>query len=256
MKIEELCRKLSTLRFQNVSILIASLNETHSLSQTVETIRQTCAASDIAEIILAVSGKFTTADCMATCRNLQEQVTEFPVRIVTQRLPFAGGAYRDAFAVATGSHLIMMASDLETNPNAVQHLIAKAKENPGAVICASRWIGQGTFKGYNPVKYIANFVFQKFFSLLYGTHLTDLTFAYRLMPTSLAQAIRWEELRHPFFLETILKPLRLNVATCEIPTDWKAREEGESQNPFWRNFLYFGIGFKTRFSRQEQLLQP
>ena len=48
------------------------------------------------------------------------------------------------------------------------------------------------------------------------------------MPTKLALAIEWEELRHPFNLESVVKPLRLGVPVTEIPSVWHPRIEGES----------------------------
>jgi len=93
------------------------------------------------------------------------------------------------------------------------------------------------------------------FSLLYGTRLTDLTYAYRIFPTSLVRRIRWTELKHPFFLETALKPLRLGVSIREIPAVWKARTEGESANPFMANFTYFRIAFRTRFCGRDHILR-
>jgi glycosyltransferase involved in cell wall biosynthesis len=240
--------------FQNVSIIIAAFNETHSLRETVEIIQRTCQTSDIREIILAVSPRSTPA-CLHVCDEL-EQNPVLPIRRCVQDLPGAGGAYRDAFHVAQGSHLILMASDLETNPHDVHRIITAAKEAPAAVICTTRWAVRSSFrKGYNPVKLVANYFFQKIFRLLYHTDLTDLTFGYRLMPTILAKRIFWEETRHPFFLETIVKPLRLGIKTVEITTTWEPRQEGESQNSFWRNFLYFPIGFKTRFASATHLLQ-
>lgn len=52
------------------------------------------------------------------------------------------------------------------------------------------------------------------------------------------------------FLETALKPLRLKVKFTEIPANWVARTEGESQNSFWENFKYFRIVFKVRFAKR------
>jgi hypothetical protein len=86
--------------------------------------------------------------------------------------------------------------------------------------------------------------------MLYWTRLTDMTFGFRIMPTTLAQAIHWEEVRHSFNLENIVKPLRLGIPVAEIPTIWNPRIEGESQNPFFRNFEYFHIGFKARFANK------
>jgi hypothetical protein len=150
----------------------------------------------------------------------------------------------------------MMASDLETNPNDVGAMIAAAMKDPAGIVATSRWIRGGKFYGYSRIKLLCNWIFQHFFSCLYGTHLTDMTYGYRILPTKLVQAIEWEELRHPFNLETVVKPLRLGVTVTEIPSVWHPRVEGESQNPFFRNFAYFRIGLKTRFARKDKILKP
>ena len=150
----------------------------------------------------------------------------------------------------------MMASDLETDPGDVKRLIEQAIRRPNAVITASHWCKGGKFESYDPVKLVSNFVFQQFFALLYGTHLTDLTFGYRLFPRELVRSIKWKELRHPFMLETIVKPLRLGVEIVEIPSIWRARNEGKSQNTLWQTLLYAWTGFTTRFARPSSLLRP
>lgn len=71
----------------------------------------------------------------------------------------------------------------------------------------------------------------------------------------LIQSIQWEEMKHPFFLETIVKPLRRGVEVVEIPTAWRARSEGESKNTFLRNFVCFRIGLKTRFASCHSILK-
>ncbi len=105
------------------------------------------------------------------------------------------------------------------------------------------------------MKLVSNWMFQKFFCALYGTSLTDMTFGYRLFPTKVVQGIKWEELRHPFFFETIIKPIRLGVPVMEIPTKWVPRVEGESHNSFFQNFEYFRPGLKVRFEPQSALLR-
>lgn len=153
------------------------------------------------------------------------------------------------------SHVIMMASDMETDPAAVPELIRQARLKPDAVITASRWHNHRQFKGYQPLKLVLNYIFQVIVRTLYRTTLTDATFGYRLFPAQLVQRIRWEELRHPFLLETILKPLLLGVPIIEIPVAWEARSEGVSQNPFFRNFDYFRILFKYKFYSRNQLVK-
>lgn len=246
--------ELPEFRFSGVTIILPVINETYSLEKTVETIMSTCKESDVCEYIIVVCNR-TTPDSLLVCNTLSEQLGE-KCRIHFQQIPFIGGAMQEAFNLAVGSHTIMMSTDLETDPVLVKDFISLAKKRPNAIITASRWVRGGGFKGYSPVKLVANYLFQKIFSLLYWTSLTDLTYAYRIFPTPLLKAIAWEELKHPFFLETVIKPLRLGVKVYEIPTIWKTRTEGESQNPFLNNFLYFRIAFRVWFYPRHKILRP
>jgi len=146
-------------------------------------------------------------------------------------------------------------SDLETDPATVPLLIAEARQHPAAIITATRWKGGINFEGYDPLKLVLNKVFQGFFALLYRVRLTDLTFAYRIFPTDLVRSIRWEELKHPFLFETIVKPLRLGVDVVEVPSTWRVRTEGVSHNTFLTNFVYFRIGLKTLFMPPGKILK-
>jgi len=134
-------------------------------------------------------------------------------------------------------------------------LIAEARQHPAAIITATRWKGGINFEGYDPLKLVLNKVFQGFFALLYRVRLTDLTFAYRIFPTDLVRSIRWEELKHPFLFETIVKPLRLGVDVVEVPSTWRVRTEGVSHNTFLTNFVYFRIGLKTLFMPPGKILK-
>ena len=238
--------------FTSLSVILPVINETFLLKKTVDIIMADC-SRDIKEILIVVCRK-TLPDSLATCEQLKQKYGA-KIKVFQQTLPYLGGAMRDSFDRAEGSHTLMMASDMETPPDKVKDFIAEAKKHPDWIITGSRWIRGGGFKGYSPLKYFLNYLFQRFFSLLYFTNLTDMTYGYRLFPTALIKKIRWEELRHPFLLETIVKPLRLGIKVKEIPTAWKPRSEGSSQNTFARNFQYFGIGLRVRFARREELLK-
>lgn len=243
-----------TKKFKDATILLPAMNETYSLRQTVEILLQTCARQDLAEIIVLLSEKSDPA-----CRAAAEQMCgKYPqkVWIHTQKMPFVGGACREGFALAKGSHVVLMSSDLETDPHMVSRFIQMAKKHPDCVITASRWKKGCSFRGYHKVKLVCNFIFQNMLAVLYGTNLTDLTFAFRIFPAELVKEIRWEELKHPFFLETALKPLRLGVKLIEIPASWTARTEGVSQNGFFANFKYIKTAVRVRFCKRSSLLKP
>lgn len=235
-------------RLDSVSIILPVMDETVSLRRTVETILADVKRDLIREFIIVIC-KRTTPEAMTVITQLQNEFRELVV-VLQQNLPFLGGALRTAFDFARGSHVIMMASDLETNPDDVHILIEEQQKTPAGIVTTSRWIQGGKFHHYSPIKLVCNWIFQRFFSLLYWSDLTDMTFGFRILPTSLVRVIRWEEVRHPFNLESIVKPLRLGISVTEVPTTWNPRIEGESRNPFFRNFEYFRIGFKTRFANK------
>lgn len=240
-------------KYTGTTIILPVLNETYSLRQTVERLERT-AGPELKEYIIVVCDRTTDA-ARTTVEETAERLGS-RCRIHEQVLPFIGGAMREAFDLATSSHTVMMSSDLETPPEVVADFIAGVRKRPDSIVTASRWIKGGGFSGYNPVKLIANFVFQRTFSMIYGAALTDMTYAYRIFPTRLLQAIAWEELKHPFFLETAIKPLRLGVKISEVPAKWEARVEGESVNPFFSNFAYFKIALRVKSYPREQLLRP
>jgi glycosyltransferase involved in cell wall biosynthesis len=234
-----------------VTAILPVTDETTSLRKTVEVLL----AENRPEIseILIVGCQRTTPAAWAVAEKLG---CEHPglIQVRLQQRPFLGGAIRDAFEWASGSHVLMMASDLETDPATVKELIAKAKDGYD-IVTATRWKSESGFRGYNPLKRFLNRIFQTIFRVFYGTTLSDLTYGFRIFKREWVKTIAWEELRHPFLLETILKPLRLGARVIEIPSTWRARTEGESHNPFWANFVYFRIAFKTRFRNKRRLLK-
>lgn len=231
------------------------MDETYSLKQTIEKIIETNNKEDIAEFIFLLCDR-TTHECRKVAEDLiREYESSIPTYIHNQTLPFVGGAIREGIFLATGTHVVMMSSDLETDPQIVKDFIILAKEHPNHIITATRWKKGGGFEHYNKVKLVCNLIFERIIGLFYFTELSDLTYAFRIFPTDLMQSIRWEELKHPFFLETALKPLRLGVRFIEIPSHWSARTEGISQNSFWANFKYFRTAWHNRFLKRDQILQ-
>ena len=233
-----------------VSVILPVMDETAALHKTVEILLAEN-REYISEILIIVCDR-TSAEAIAACEELLAAIPEI-VRLRKQKRPFLGGAMQDAFEWASGTHVLMMASDLETDPATVKELIAKAREGYD-VVTATRWSKAGGFEGYSRLKYVSNWIFQRSFRALYGSSLSDLTYGFRIFKVEWVKNIAWEELRHAFLLETILKPLRLGARTAEIPTTWRTRREGTSHNVFWHNFIYFRTAVRTRFRSRQDLL--
>lgn len=234
-----------------VSIILPVINETFSLQQTVEILVKEN-LNEIGEILIITADK-TTKESLEIIAKLKNQ---YPDIITThkQTLPFLGGALREAFDLVKYEYTVLMASDLETDPYTVKDLICEAQSGYDIVTC-TRWHKSASFKGYNPLKLVLNKIFQMIFKLMYRTKLTDLTFAFRIYKTDILKKIKWTELKHPFLFECLIKPMRLGYSTKEIPSSWKTRQEGVSQNTFMTNFFYIYTGFKTLLTSKNKILK-
>ena len=125
--------------FKNVSILLPTLNETFSFKQTVEIILRECNLQDICEIIAIVCERTEkeSLNVIEESKRLSEE-NNIPLHILYQTLPYAGGALRDGIMAAKGSHILMMAPDLETDPHNVKDFIFNGKKYPRDMVTASR----------------------------------------------------------------------------------------------------------------------
>jgi dolichol-phosphate mannosyltransferase len=223
-----------------ISAILTVYSETDLLVESVERVRAQLKEWPY-EILMVVHPK-SSAECLALCGTLAE---ERDVRVVMQGPRSGiGWAYREAIPYITGTHALMLNSDLETNPDDAAALVRKAEETGADIVCASRWLHGGGFVGYNPLKLVLNYGYNLIFRTLYRTSIHDLTFGYKLIRADLLRQIKWECGAHEFCAEVLLKPLRLGYTAVEIPTRWVKRREGDSKMTFLRNFRFSSTAWR------------
>jgi len=238
-----------------ISFVLPVLNETDSLRATADTIFRV-GREHLHEVLVVLAERSREAS-LEVAEQLQREHPE-SVRIHRQRLPRLGGALREGFELAAGTHVMLMASDLETDPEMIPRFIEKMQQGGCDVVAASRWIAGGGFHDhgsheYGPMKYLLNWTFQGIFRRLFGTRLTDLTYGYRLYRREVLRGIRWEELGYPFLLECLLKPLRLGASVDEVPCSWHGRTAGQSANSFWQMCQYAPVALRIRLIPRERI---
>lgn len=229
---------------QSFTILLPVINETESLKKTIQIIETQNKEEKLIFSFLC-SKALTSKDSIDICENYKK-IDEFKYKIIFQNRKGLGGAFIDSFSNLNTTHAIMMASDLETDPETVKNLIKISKININSIICTSRWINKNSFSEYGLIKKILNFIFQKFFGIVFKVDLSDLTFGFRLYPTSILKDIEWEINNFGFLFESIIKPVHLGYKTLEIATKWRKREEGVSSNNLMFYIAYFYIAFKIK----------
>ncbi len=234
-----------------ISVILPATDETFSLAETVQSIASLLPSREI-EYLIVTHPKLTTGECRATILELRATYGSCIVALDQVRARI-GGAIQDAIDRAEGEVIVLMAADLETDPSVLPVMLQKIDEGYD-VAATSRWKGGARFSGYDPVKYILNFFFQRFFRILYWTSLTDLTYAYRAYRAPVLKNVAWEETGFPFLFESILKPLRLGFRVTEVEAPWRRRREGVSHNSFWQTFAYTWAGLRIRFQRKKRMV--
>ena len=157
---------------------------------------------------------------------------------VQKNTPGVGWAIREGMASSKGDFIALLSSDLETEPEALDRMIAKIEETDCDLVVGNRWLKGGGFQNYNKTKLILNWLFQYIFKIIYFTKLGDLTYGYKVLKRELVEKIDWESTLHEIYIETTIKPLKIGCKADQIPTVWIGRTEGESKNTFLRNFRY------------------
>jgi glycosyltransferase involved in cell wall biosynthesis len=225
------------------------MNEKSSLSKTIDTIESEN-PTHIFEFIIILSPK----SHYTVKKNAEEIALKVKNRklIFVQETPLLGGAIRDGISRASGSYILLMASDLETNPKTIPKMILASEENPESIIIASRWLGdESSFGDYSTPKRVLNWIFQSLIRSMYKVSLTDFTFGFRLYPRATLENISWRTENFAFLLESLLRPLKQGACVKEVPTEWKARSEGKSSNS-WSYFLtYFKVAIMVRIGAWE-----
>ncbi len=234
-----------------VSVLLPVYSETDLLTQSIERLKSNL-REYLHEILIVVSPK-STPECLALCDRLPREDPRIRTIVQSDR-PGIGWAYREAIPHMTGTHGLIICSDLETDPDDARRLVDAALATGADIVCASRWSSGGGFTGYDPLKLVLNRAFNLIFRVLYRLRIHDITFGYKLITAEVLRRVRWEYGRHEFCAEILLKPVRLGYRAVEVPTKWVKRPEGESKGAFLGNFKFASAAVSILFKPKRSLL--
>ena len=215
--------------------------ETDSVSELVEGLHQLL-GDELHQIVL-VTSKHSPPESVSACEALER---EYPtVEVSVQRhYPGLGLAVRQGIEECTGSHILLMDSDGEMDVNSVPQMLDLLKRDHLDLVIASRWMKGGGTEGYDRFKYFLNLGYQKLFGVLFRTPITDLTLGFKMGGADVLQGFSWSGQYHEIGCETTLRPIRAGFRVGQVPTVWRRRKQGESNNSFMRNFRYVGMAWR------------
>ena len=223
----------------SLTILLPVIDEYISLKKTIKILEKENSKFNIFYIFI-IHPKKSLGKSINLCK---EYIYRDPIKfsLLFQKEKLLGGAYIDGINASKGSHILIMSSDLETDPYHVKTMINESIKNTNKIICTSRWLIKNSFKDYGLIKTSLNKIFQILVKFCFNYNLTDYTFGFRLYPSQCLKNHNWQMRNHSFFLEIILQPLKKGYGTIELSAKWNRRDEGVSNNKAIYYLSYFKV---------------
>ncbi len=211
--------------FKSLTVFVLATNETDLLRKTVAEIRKNCKDDDLEEII--VVAKSERCPGFFEAKKIEEKTVDGKFGIYVQKAKQGIESLSELPHLATGSHFLIMAADMEMDPGNIRTFVKKAKEKPERIVCASKWMKGSVVEGYGRFHAFGSRLMNSTVAFLYGTNAKDLFSLYQIYPVSVYGKLRFENPRN-FLYEYTLKPLRAGFEYEEIPTVYKERTAGKS----------------------------
>lgn len=232
----------NNLRSYSLSIIIPMVNEIKSLKKTLKILSLIKCKK---EYLIIISKKLTTKNNQLELKNLNKKY--FNLFTFFQKKKFVGGAIIKGIQKSRNTHIVIMAADMETNPYDLKKMVSISKLNLETIISGDRWIYKDSFKKYNLLKLLVNYLAQKIIRLIFKATINDFTFAYRIYPRKILSKFKISELRHGFALEMIIKPIKLGYKVINFPTKWKVRTEGVATSSVFNYYSFSKVLIKNLF---------
>lgn len=215
--------------FDGVTVFILAYNETDTLKEVVDTVCDTCEEDDVKQIILAIKNDRCLSYGYAV--KMLEDEKYGKVRIYLQRSADLVSCFPELPPLTVGSHFIIMASDVEMDPHSVPVMIKKARQNPKAIICASKWMKGSVVEGYGFFHKLGTASMNFAISLLVRRKASDPVSVFEIFPVSLYNEMHFSGGKD-FLFEYNIKPLISGAEYEEIPTVYRKKPDRRSNFEF------------------------
>jgi glycosyltransferase involved in cell wall biosynthesis len=202
-----------------LSVIIPVWNEAATIEEVV---RRVLAAPVEKEVIVVDDGSTDgSADTLAPHLGRQLTLLRLP------RNSGKGAAVREGLKRATGDYVLVQDGDLELLPEEYPRLLAPIEAGRVEVVYGSRFLHGRKRTSWS--HYLANRLLSGWANLLYGSALTDVSTAYKLLPRGLMERLDLRARRFEFCAEVTAKLLRLGVTPEEVPVTYTPRANGSGK---------------------------
>lgn len=236
-----------------LSVIIPVFNEASTIREVLQKVRQVNLQKEIVVINDGSTDK--------TGEILEREKQEDPVIVVHNSLINIGkgAGVRIGLEYAQGDVIIIQDADLELDPKEYSLLMQPILQGKTNVVYGSRFLkkppSQFLFSRYC-ISYLANRFLTSLANLLFGSRLTDMHTAYKMIHRDVIKEIRLESLGFEIDPELTAKLLRLGHTILEVPIAYHPRTTEEGKKIRWIHGpqAIFTL-LKVWFQRKERFLQ-
>jgi dolichol-phosphate mannosyltransferase len=205
------------LRGCALTVVIPALNEAANLEEVLPIVAEALAGLGVSHEVIVVDGGSTD--------GTQDVARKHGARLVSQKLPGFGGAYRAGFEQARGEYIVTQDADGSHDPSFLKDLWAARSQ--GEVIIASRYVPGGAAEmpmWRSILSRVLNITFRRGLSL----PVRDLSSGFRLYQRGALLELSLKGTDFDVLEEILIRALAAGFQVREVPFRYKARIAGRS----------------------------
>ena len=170
-------------------------------------------------------------------------------KVIVQKKPGLGSAYLEGLAEAKGELIITFSPDGNSMPEVLPDLIKKIEEGYD-VVTVSRYLDWAKSLDDDPVTAFGNWLFTKFYNVLFQQNVTDYLVMYRAFRISLVDQLDIKHSSISWQSQLMCKAAKAGLKIGEIPGDEPPRIGGERKmNPIRNGIAELKMLIKERIKK-------
>ena len=206
-----------------VSVIFPTRNEEGCIGRVLREVPR-----QVVDEIIVIDGRST--DHTAEEAKAELRPTD---KFVIQKGKGYGGAFREAFDIATGDVIIMMDADGSHDPKDIPAIVDKV-ERGYEYVMASRYAPGGRSDDDTFIRWFGNRFFTWLTNAVHSTRVTDSLYLYTAITREGLNKLNLTTDGFEFCTEILVKAHRAGLKFAEVPAIERARFAGKSKvNAFW-----------------------
>jgi glycosyltransferase involved in cell wall biosynthesis len=212
-----------------LSVIIPVYNEEQTIDEVIARVSAVDLPGIEKEIIIANDG---STDGTRAIIDARKWPSDAPVHVYHSPINLGkGAAVRISLAFATGDVLLVQDADLELDPSEYGRLLEPLTAGRADVVYGSRFLGQNRrIPGRTRA---ANRFLTMLTNVLYGSTLTDMETAYKVMRREALSGIRLRTVGFDIEPELTAKLLLAGRRIVEVPISYNPRSRNEGKKMRW-----------------------